>query len=427
MNPATSVSDLRMGYELAWCLNELYAGGSLDLVNRTMLTTIGEETVAQEWPISDLVPPCAMFKGPSVTVVLLQGIRTATQVGALCLSWLEGRIIRENSGFVRVADRVSDTLFQRMEAFGALDNRRYILAGHSYGGLCLMSLASRLANRDVQHMVSLASFGSPLGGDDRMAHSMQRVDYCRYMNVGDNVVFAPPIAEEAPLMHLLLTSAESYNLHQLRHVGVGKLMTAEGGISDAGYPPLPGIFTDLSLANFLVRNEAPVSLSHAISEYTRRLRRHLDLNPPAPVRFRAAANQIGVVEPVQVPPVPPTDILAGVDAGLRRRAGSVPLNQLPGEQAVADAAGNPVNPQAAMGPAPPPSVGNRPVTAYFARKIGRTWVVYYMQPDRICLIAAGKAHARRFAARMNQSLNAWNRAPLVDEGAFEQSAIDAFN
>lgn len=174
-----AMSDPRWGYELAWALNELYAGPNLGLVNNTMRGTIGEDTTAQEWPVTDLVPSVAIFKGPSVTVVLMQGIRTYTQVGALVLSWIEDRNLRENSGFARVADRVADVMIQRLGDFNALDNSRYILAGHSYGGMCLQSLASKLAARRATNVVSLATFGSPKGGDDRLAHSMQRVDLCR--------------------------------------------------------------------------------------------------------------------------------------------------------------------------------------------------------------------------------------------------------
>lgn len=422
-----AMSDPRWGYELAWALNELYAGPNLGLVNNTMRGTIGEDTTAQEWPVTDLVPSVAIFKGPSVTVVLMQGIRTYTQVGALVLSWIEDRNLRENSGFARVADRVADVMIQRLGDFNALDNSRYILAGHSYGGMCLQSLASKLAARRATNVVSLATFGSPKGGDDRLAHSMQRVDLCRYMNVGDNIPFAPPISDQAPLMHLLLTRHESLSINQLVLVGQGKVLADTGAITDGGYPPLPGIFADLSIANFLVNNSAPVAVAHRLAEYVRRLRLYVDNNPVQPARQRGVAQAIGEVEPIAVPPIPAVDVWVDNPGATLRRRGNLPLNQIPDPVAIGDAAGNPINPQREMGPGVPVSVNGSPVTAYRTRKIGRAWVVYYVDPDNIVLVGNGRGHAKRFAARMNSALNAWNRSTATDEGAFEQSAIDAFN
>jgi len=427
MNGMNSVSDPRFAYQWAWCLNQMFSGNNLAAVNNSMLAIIGEQTTAQSYPMADLAPPMVIIKGPTVAVVLVQGIRTAAQVGALVLSWIEDRTRREYTGFVRVADRVSDTIYGRMQAFGCLDCNRIILAGHSYGGMCLMSLASRLANENVNRIVSLATFGSPKGGDDRLAVSMQRVDYGRYMNVGDNITFCPPDGDQGPMMHLMLSRGESQNVNQLVLVGQGQVITDAGVITTAGYPPLPGVFTDLSIANFLVSNEAPVAISHAIPEYVRRLGLWVDANPPQQVRGRAAGTAIGNQEPVQVSPTPPVDVwLPGMPVG-SRSGGNIPINKLPTRDALHDAAVVPDAEYPDLNPSLASVAGAGPVTAYKTRKVGKIWVCYYIDPQRICMFGTSKTQAKLFARRMNSALNTWDRAAATDEGAFEQSAIDAFN
>lgn len=290
-----------------------------------------------------------------------------------------------------------------------------------------MSLASRLATEDTNRLVSLATFGSPKGGDDRMAVSMQRIDYGRYMNTGDNITFCPPTIDQAPLIHLLLSRYESLSVSQLVLVGQGQVLNESGVITTAGYPPLPGVFTDLSIANFLVSNEAPVALSHNIGEYVRRLALWVDSNPPLPSRRVAAGDAVGQQEPVQAAPVPPVDVWQpGMPIGMRV-GGRSPVNQLPTRDALHEAANVPDSPFGDLNPAAPASTPTQPVVAYKTRKVGKLWVCYYLESDRVVLIGKSKTQAKLMARRMNSALRTWDQAAATDEDAFEQSAIDAFN
>lgn len=427
MNPATSVTDPRFAAQWAWCLWQLFMGNNAQRVNNSMFNIIDEQTTIQTYPVSGLSPPMAIIRGPTVTVVLAQGIRNFEQVGNLILSWTEDRSNREYTGYVRSADRVSDTIYSRLQAFDALSNERFILAGHSYGGMCLMSLATRLATERVSRSVSLCTFGAPKGGDDRLAVSMQRVDYGRYMNEGDNITFCPPTGDEGPLLHLLLSRHESLSVNQLVLVGQGQVLSDTGVITQAAYPSLPGMFTDLSIANFLLRNEAPVAVSHAIGEYVRRLDLWVEGNPPAPVRQRAADNNIGVQEPVQVAPVPAVSIWEpGMPVGTRT-GGNAPINTLPTREQLHEMANIPDPPFGDLLPPVPAPIGDTVQTLYKTRKIGRTWVVYYIDPDYIVMMGKSKTQAKLFARRMNSALKTWDGAAATDEAGFENSVIDAFN
>jgi pimeloyl-ACP methyl ester carboxylesterase len=427
MDPASSVRDPRFAYHFAWWIHLMFSGSNQQRVNALVSEELREASTAEGWPVQDLVPATTMYKAQSAAIVLVQGIRTAAQVGTAVLSWIESRENRENTGMVRVADRVSDTLYDRMNAGGLLTNDRIILAGHSYGGMCLFSLAARLSAERRQRVVSLVTFGSPKPGDDRVAAAMQQVDLMRYMNVGDNISFCPPIGSKAPLMHLLLSRQESVTVNQLVQMGIGRVLTEQGVISEAGHPPDPGVFTDLSIANFLVNNTAPVATAHSTSEYERRLRLWIDTNPPVVFRARAAANQVGVLDAiVQAGPVDAAGQPASEVPGLGN-GGQIAIAQLPARMLQPLPADVGVPGGNGMGvPVPQPAAGSPPL-AYRTRKIGKLWVCYYVDPNRIVMIGRGKREAKSFAARMNSALVKWDRAPAVDEGAFEQSAIDAFN
>lgn len=401
-----SASDPLFAQQCCFIMDAMIGDGNFTRAGQLLSQLTGKSLTIQYYSINNLVPPMAMAWSDGVAFIFMAGLSTRQQAAALTAGWIEGRDQRTQYGFVRVCDFVSDAVFGRIQAAGIDTTLRVILVGYSYGGACLHSLASRLSLIAPAYVVSLVTFGSPKPGDDRMCQAMSRVDYCRWMNAGDNVPWAAPVGSQAVMMHVLLSRQESISVNELIQLANGGVLDIDGTITNAPYPPNAGPFTDLSILYFLVSNDAPVAEAHAIGEYYRRLTSYVAFNPPAPQRARAA-DDLGLV-PAPAPE-PVVQLPADLPDQLRR--------------AIVNGENAPIS----VGQIPdlrtPVSVQMR-VLPYKTVKVGKIWTTQYQ--GATIYIGKGKGDARTFTNRLNSAYTHWLSAPAGDADALSESVSESF-
>ncbi len=86
-------------------------------------------------------------------------------------------------------------LLSRFTALGAVNKRRYVLVGHSYGGAAAAVAAVRLKIQDPTRSVTLLTFGAPRAGGADLVEALKGVNQRHLVRPNDPIPFLPPQPE----------------------------------------------------------------------------------------------------------------------------------------------------------------------------------------------------------------------------------------
>lgn len=221
--------------------------------------------------ISEFYPANTIWEAPGVLLITLTGASTQAMIRHIINSYLQNRDLRDARGFTPFAALGADTIFSFVSTYAAENIPRVIIAGYSWGGAVAVALANNFRRSNSSSVISCLTFGAPKPGDDRLGLAIQGIDLTRYQNTGDAVTTFPPPAGNASIMYALTPASGYHNLLDNHQVGRGLVIDADFVVSPGDVVPENSMFTDLSLANFLISNESPIAQYHALETYAHRL------------------------------------------------------------------------------------------------------------------------------------------------------------
>lgn len=412
MDLSRAMSDPVAAFEIARILQLKKNGAGTAFMKAWMSTFMGG-IVEYEWfEPTDTRPEYFVAKIPSAMFIGFLGAMTTNIMVNIVSGYAEHRDVRGPTGFHRLNEvGYSDIYSTLRTTFGDIPPR-IIIAGYSWGGTMALRLAVMLKFIVANSNVSVISFGSPKPGDDRNAQALNGIEICRWMNEGDAVPLAPPSPGRAPLLHTLVSRATSQAFQSFQQTGDGRILDAAGNITTGMFPPITTIYTDLSIGNFLVNNDAAVAVEHRIETYEARLSAwtvaHPEAPPPPPFNpreRRVQPQEFALGEPN------PERMIAGFPEGeqVRNREG---VFLLPRKLDDVVALLPPFNPGVALKP------------PYYYERVNGAHCL--MHAGNMLDIFSTKRGAKSAVKSWNQCWGKWNRSVTGDSSALTDSVIENF-
>lgn len=350
-------------------------------------------------------PKYFTFANEDLIYIGILGATSGATVNQCWGGYNQSRDVRPDSGCHRPADASGVLVIQGLQGSFIENLPRVIIAAHSYGACVGMAIAARLQPQLQHTLFTLVTFGGTKTGDDRTQVFAQGIDTFRWMNSGDALCIMPPLTEQAPILSVLSTPQLINNRAQFVQCGFGKVMFPDGTTNNDLTPTFDQPFPDLSLANFLVNNEAPTAIEHALPTYLDRLSVQQDKENQAlldaiPVPAGAAIQPANAADhrrdDVRAALIVPADFFAPPPV--------VPPPPLPSR------------------PAPDPEAP----LPYFSQRRNGKYGVYHRETDFLLAICAGGKAARNLARSLNTSWRRWNRTKVGDGPALEFSVGEEF-
>lgn len=220
---------------------------------------------------SGYVPSWAWIDDGNTVGVWCSGVATPQQ-GVLLFASTTQALTTSGSwranGITLVA---AQTMLSQLQLAGLGGRRQWLLVGHSYGGSALLVLAALLLQQLGPVTVQVVTFGSPRPGDVALSQALASSTVRRVMCDSDPVCRFPPKLWEGPTASLAAGLAVASVWAQYDQPAGGIQLDSRG---NATAQPLPGNtlpIADVTLAQWAVGFNGPLSAAHSIQEYVRRV------------------------------------------------------------------------------------------------------------------------------------------------------------
>lgn len=229
----------------------------------------GEDFTLHDYPVENTIYPNTLIALDVETCFVF--VTGTTNFQQLALQGLYFGLGPQDKGSFSCSNLywdAADKILQRMNDAGAFSCKRFVFAGHSYGGAicCVAAVKKRLANQDLQ--VEIVTFGCPKPGDERLALQLRTVPGYHYANHGDPIPFTPPQGTLFDTIRSILGPAAWFNWTKFVRPDVIATITEDHKI----------IFEDAAdfddsaeflIATAVAANEVvPFFDDHAMHEYT---------------------------------------------------------------------------------------------------------------------------------------------------------------
>jgi hypothetical protein len=374
-------------------LNNLNNG--MSLTDQTTAAGVFMNAVPDATRVADTGnnPSAVKFQTAAATIVVILGARTPEQATKVANGYTATANQRNPRGYHPYAEDGADALLSALFPGNMPSRSRLIIAAHSWGGPVGLCMMARINGVGIGGQGSLCGFGNPLPGDARLQAALANRDICRWMATGDNVCFLPPAPANAPAIGALLGPVYSLVQPQFQQFGYGVQIDATGQQTVTMFPGTSPTFTDLSLAAFVVANEAPTAIAHALTNYLTLI----DLV------FQNTASH-------------------GPDTGAPNGAGSQPPPQQNGPPG-AGGAGAPV-PVPVLPPSVRPPVPTGSPLPFKYEKVNFQHCVRH--GDATLAVYGTRKAARDLAKSLNLSWKRWYRSVTGDSAALSDAVAEEF-
>lgn len=149
--------------------------------------------------------------------------------------------------------------------------RRWLLTGHSFGGMICQSLAAALVRQDATQEVKLTTFGSPREANTTNCRVLEHIDVTRWMNDNDPIPLVPPHISEAPGFSAVLTFAAAASWGRYVHTRGGVQLNPDGTWVAQETPQHTRLSVTDALGAFLVSQSLGEVTPHSLIEYRNRI------------------------------------------------------------------------------------------------------------------------------------------------------------
>jgi len=221
----------------------------------------------QVFPASPPSPSWLWMDTGDQVVVASSGIATAQDGLAVLASTAQPLV---SFGSWRTTDAllgIARGMFAQLGTRFQMGPRRWVLAGHSYGGAAACALAGVLTNAGVVSDLQVCSFGAPRPGDKSLSLLLQQFTVRRYMNDNDPVPRFPPHATEAPLAYLALPFPVALNWSLFVQPQGGVVLAPSGSVQTRSLPPSVLPISDVDLLGWALSDKGFFATGHRIAEY----------------------------------------------------------------------------------------------------------------------------------------------------------------
>lgn len=400
-----SARDTSAAYELAGLLNNQVLGLSEDTIDNAVAFSVGVPVRSVRDYSGRLgLPKCSLHYCQDALVILINGLEMPATAAVVAVGYADG-CPNNALGYQAAAQIGGDRLLDLIRTAPEIVPNRIVIAGHSWGGVIALYVASRMLSQNPDRAISVATYGSPKPGNVRVNGALVNIDYCRYMGVGDESPYIVPTRAESLLLYSLVVRTAARTFATYQQPGVGVVIGDMGDSFDRNLPPGLVFFRDLGVLEMLLRLNSPRGVAHSMGEYYRRLG----------LRDILALASLAVPMAIGFP-----DGLVLADRLAQQAAAAAPVAQvggpagqffgLPGEL--------PVSPRNFV---LYPSGTSDP---YYTQRINKISSVWYL--DIMIAVCSGGKAARNLASSLNTAYRRWNRAKAGSAVALEFSVSEVF-
>jgi len=233
-------------------------------------------------PLDSLAPTSYVFKKGDEAWQIISGTQNEMQALTQAYSFAAGPTNYQTYSASPFYEQIAMTMLDRFAQSGCQDCKRWIVAGHSFGGAVASVLAAKLRDLPQTEQVALVTIGAPRAGGELLIESLRRVCQIHIRHPKDPVPFLP-FQEDNWLGvtgYLLFIRQLLFGLYEdyerVLHID-------ENGTSTTPYEEPPD--TDLlALMKLLVGEPTspPVLDNHASATYTANVFNFLGIPDPWP-------------------------------------------------------------------------------------------------------------------------------------------------